>query len=103
MVDVEDVTDFKDWWPCFCKKIVNSVETEHLPRDKHIPFHLSTFKYLWYSREFLGIVVASLFIAALLEQTFILATRNHHIPFPHEAYDKRQALSDAKLSDLKKI
>ena len=105
MVDVEDVIDFKDWWPRLYKKIVNSVETENLPRDKRIPFHLSTFRYFRYSGEFPGTVVASSFIAALLEHTFILRTTGkRHVTLPHKkAYDKRQKLSEAKLSDLKKI
>lgn len=107
MVDMNDIFDFKKWWPHFYKKNMLSVESggKAVPRDKKISLKISQYMHFKHSFQNEGVLVAKSFIDGLTCDTFRLRnTSTNPLTLPvRKAYVGKIPINKKKMNDLVKL
>lgn len=103
----KDIFNFKNWWPQFYKKNVNSDETlrRAVPKDKKVPFKVSSYKQFEFNTANKGKVTVQQFIDGFMSSTFTLKKYKNVPDLPTvRAYPSGKVpINKKKLEDLVKL
>ncbi|KAI4468070.1 dna-directed rna polymerases i ii and iii subunit rpabc2 [Holotrichia oblita] len=104
VVEGNDIINFKDWWRNIYKSTAVSVETTKVPKDKRIPFNISTYHHFSYHiKDGKGVVVARTFINAFVTHTFVLSiSENLSEPFGKAYPAGKIPITTEKMDHIKK-
>lgn len=93
-VDIDDILNFKAWWPHFFKKTCKSIG------NVKEPFQISKYRHIIYDAKLRGYIKASEFIDGALFTSFKF-NKSDIITFPSEkAYNGKVPIKKKKLEDV---
>ncbi|KAG8268965.1 double C2-like [Homalodisca vitripennis] len=96
-VKLEDITEFKDWWPAFYKKtcLSNDSYGKDVPKDKKRNFAISKYHQLRFTSENPTEATCCTVIDGIVEDTFTLRNTITDMTLP----DKKAYISKVPIND----
>lgn len=104
-ITVNDIWDFKSWWPKYYKKTTMSKEScpKSVPRSDKVSFNIASFHFFEYSSKNKGSILTSQHIGGEQHTFQLLLPGNRTHDVPNVAYTGKVPLKTSKIEDIRKV